>query len=147
MVGITPKDVYFNVAKSSVQGLKEPKNEIYHSNKLPKTVQKAIQEGQITQDEYVTMLEYAKWLPSGHRRLKLNYAELRNTLVSKDLKHAPLTKTSGLNKGGMTAVKGAKALTQREHLNTIMNKNRINKSQWPYTNPNFTSFANHAALK
>ena len=145
--GLTPKQIFFNVATTSVEGHKHPKGEIYNNNDLPKTVARAIKEGQITQDEYITMLEYAKWLPHGHRRLKLNYPELRNMLVSHDLEAAPLTKTTGLNKGGMVAIKGPAELTQREHLSTILNKNRIDKSQWPYTNPNFTSFANHAHLR
>lgn len=122
-------------------------NEIYENNDLPKRVRAAIKEGQITEDEYITMQEYARWLPHGKRQLKLNYPELRNMLVSHDLEKAPLTKTSGLNKGGKVAVEGARALTQREHLATIMNKNRIKKAQFPGTNPDFTSFANRFGLK
>ena len=73
MPTISPQQIFFNVATSSVQGHEHPKKEIYYDNSLPKRVQKKIAESQITQDEYVTMLEYAKWLPSGKRRLKLNY--------------------------------------------------------------------------
>ncbi len=144
--GLSTKQIFYNIATASVMGHKRPVDEIYHSNDLPKRAREAIRSGKITEDEYLTMLEYAKWLPHGKRQLKLNYAELRDMLVSHDLEQAPLTKTSGLNKGGKTALEGAKALTQREHIATIMNQNRINKKQWPHTNPNFTSFANHIKL-
>ena len=137
----------YNVATASVMGHKRPMEEIYDNNILPKRVQAAVREGQITEDEYLTMLEYAKWLPHGKRQLKLNYPELRDMLVSHDLEKAPLTKTSGLNKGGKTAIEGARALTQREHLATILNKNRIKKAAFPGTNPNFASFANRFGLK
>lgn len=147
MTGITTRQIVYNTATASVMGHKRPMNEIFDNNMLPKRVRAAVKEGQITEDEYITMMEYARWLPHGKRQLKLNYPELRNMLVSHDLEKAPLTKTSGMNKGGKTAIEGPKALTQREHLATILNKNRIRKAAFPGTNPNFTSFANRFGLK
>jgi len=156
MPTLDPKQIYFNVATTSVEGQEHPKEEIYHNNDLPKRVRKKLEESQMTQDEYITMTQYAKWLPSGKRQLKLNYPKLRDTLVSHDLEKEPLSKTSGLNKGGQVAIHGIQALTQREHLATIINQNRIRRAGYapsltgklqPATNPNFTSWANNIGLQ
>lgn len=134
--------IYLKVAQNSVAGEENPKDEIYHNNNLPnipKSVKKRMARAEISENEYLTMLAYAHWLPSGKRKLKLNYPELREMLVAKDLEQAPLTQTSGLSKGGMVSVKDPKILhemTQQEHL-TLLNKNRLKN------NPVYTSFRNN----
>ena len=141
-MSIPSSPIYLKVAQNSVAGEEKPREEIHHNNKLPKipkSVMKRMEKAEISEKEYLTMLAYAHWLPSGKRKLKLNYPELRQMLVATDLEQAPLTQTSGLNKGGMIAVKGQKVLkemTQQEHL-TLLNKNRLKN------NPVYTSFRNN----
>jgi len=98
-------------------------------------------EAEISQDEMIIMEQYAKLLPRGNRKLKLNIPELRDTIISKDLIAAPLTKTSGLNSGGTNSLLGkGKPKTQKDYIVDIQNKNALK------SNPNFTSFKNNFSL-
>ena len=90
------------------------------------------------------MEEFAKYLPRGHRKLKLNMAELRDELLSKSGVNQ-MTDVSGLRSGGLAArtgnlkappKKATQELDQRTILYTIKNNNRLKG------NPNFTSFKN-----
>jgi hypothetical protein len=111
----------------------------------------------MSDDAYLSMVQYAKWLSRGKRMLRLNMPELRDLLVSSDLKDTPLTKISGLNSGGKLAFADnqstkqvQKLLTQAKNIKgvTIMNKNRL-KSESNFKggfNPNYASFKNNVRL-
>ena len=116
---MTDKDIYLQVGRMSVMGKRMPKKEIYDDNSLLTKKQKEIMEGEsMSTDQYITMVEYAKYLPRGFRKLKLNYPELRDMLVSKELMKTPLDKTSGLSKGGKIAYLGNKSIiTERTFSN------------------------------
>ena len=145
---ITSADVFLQVRKDSVSGMHEPTREIFHNSKLPMNIAKKLGKSNIDEKEFLTMAAYAKWLPHGKRQLKLNYTELRDMLVANDLTKAPLTKEPGLNKGGKIAMDGLKAMSQKEHMTTILNKNRVRNDTVNYGgyNPNYTSFKNHIEL-
>ena len=148
---MTDKDIYLQVGRMSVMGKRMPKKEIYDNNSLLTKKQKEIMEGEkMSIDEYITMVEYAKYLPRGYRKLKLNYPELRDMLVSKELMKTPLDKTSGLSSGGKVAYVGTKALSQKEHLATILNKNKPKNAMFKksklsqqYSNPDYSYFKNN----
>ena len=114
-------------SRMSVMGMRMPDTE--PKMKLPVKVQKAIANGQIDEKEYIAMLTYAKYLPRGKRMLKLNYPELRDMLIGVQEKGAPLTKTTGLNSGGKLSkdmpVKKLREMSQKQHLVTIKNENRV----------------------
>ena len=136
MSKISNDKVYLNVKKNSVGGFQNPtlgKPEKLVDNDKDKEKSKS----EITQDEMIVMEEYAKYLPRGKRQLKLNVKELRNTVLANDLMAAPLTKTSGLNRGGNLSLVGGKPKEQKEYLYTIQNKNKLPN------NPNPTSFKNN----
>lgn len=136
MSKISNQNVYLNVKKNSVGGYQNPKlgkPEKLVDNKDKETTVKA----EISQDEMIVMEEYAKYLPRGKRQLKLNIKELRNTVLANDLMAAPLTKTSGLNRGGNLSLVGGKPKEQKEYLFTIANKNKLPN------NPNLASFKNN----
>ena len=136
MSKISNEKVYLNVKKNSVGGFQNPK-----LGKPEKLVDNDKDKGnvkaEISQDEMIVMEEYAKYLPRGKRQLKLNVKELRNTVLANDLMAAPLTKTSGLNRGGNLSLIGGKPKEQKEYLYTIQNKNKLPN------NPNPTSFKNN----
>ena len=150
-----------NIAKYSVNGKHLPKNETYPialDKKLPKQVRERLGKSVMSEEAYLTMTEYARWLPRGRRQMKLNMPQLKELLVSNDLKKTSLTKMSGLNRGGKLAFasnQGTKQvkqlLTQAEHMKgpTIMNNNRVSNSFYNFKgglNPNYTSFKNHIRL-
>ena len=150
-----------NQAKYSVNGKRNPAAESYPialDKKLPKAVKEKLGKSVMSEEEYLTMTEYARWLPRGKRQLRLNQSELRELLVSNDLKKTSLTKISGLNSGGKLAFganQGTKQvqqlLTQQEHIksNTIKNNNRVSNSFYNFKgglNPNYTSFKNNIRL-
>ena len=136
-----------SVSKMSVMGKRQP--DTSPKMKLPVKVQKAIDNGQIDEKEYIAMLAYAKYLPRGKRMLKLNYPELRDMLIGVQEKGAPLTKEAGLNSGGKLSqkmpVKKLKEMTQMQHHYTIKNENRVRsmRNATPdKKNPNYTSWKN-----
>lgn len=148
-------------AKYSVNGKRNPSAETYPialDKKLPKAVKERLGKSVMSEEAYLSMQQYAKWLPRGRRQMKLNMPELKELLVSNDLKKTSLTKISGLNSGGKLAF-GAnqgtkqvqKLLTQQEHIktNTIMNNNRVSNSFYNFKgglNPAYTSFKNNIRL-
>ena len=135
MSKISNEKVYLNVKKNSVGGFQNPT--LGKPEKLVDNKDKGKTKSEITQDEMIVMEEYAKYLPRGKRQLKLNVKELRNTVLANDLMAAPLTKTSGLNRGGNLSLVGGKPKEQKEYLYTIQNKNKLPN------NPNPTSFKNN----
>ncbi len=148
-------------AKYSVNGKREPQKETYPialDKKLPKAVKERLGKSVMSEEAYLSMEQYAKWVPRGKRQLKLNMPELKELLISNDLKKTSLTKISGLNSGGKLAFSAnqgtkqvQKLLTQQEHIksNTILNNNRVSNSFYNFKggkNPNPTSFKNHIRL-
>ena len=128
MSKITSDNVYLQIKKDSVGGHKKP---VLPKNKDLSKNDETIKKDKMSQDDMIIMEQYAQYLPSGKRQLKLNMSELRDTVLSNDLLEAPLTKTSGLNRGGNISLK---LKTQGEYIsNTIENKNRLRN------NPKYTS--------
>lgn len=110
---------------------------------------KKLENSKISVDEFIATEQFAKYLPRGNRKLKLNMAELRDDLLSKRGLYQG-TNTSGLRSGGLAARTGnlkappkqaTKELGQKAILYTIKNDNRLK------TNPNYTSFKNNISLK
>lgn len=135
MSKITNKNIYLNVKENSVGGFQNPT--LGKRDKLDVKKTESDKKAEITEDEMIVMGEYAKYLPRGKRQLKLNVKELRNTVLANDLMAIPLTKTSGLNRGGNISLVGTKPKEQKEYLYTIKNDNKLPG------NPNPTSFKNN----
>ena len=135
MSKITNKDIYTQVRKDSVNGLRLG-NDTAIKNPLPSKPESPKVESKFNLDEMILLENYAQYLPRGKRQLKLNIPELRDAVLSKDLISAPLTKTSGLNRGGLLSITTKQPKTQIEYLATIQNKNNLK------TNPNFAGFKN-----
>ena len=131
---LTNNNLYLQVERTNSAGYKKPFIEtVPIRTKSEPTISTSI-----SQDEMIILKEYAKYLPSGKRQLKLNMTELKDTLLSKQLIRDPLTKTSGENAGGNTSLN---LHTQGEYIQqTIENNNRLK------TNPNYTSFRNNITL-
>ena len=108
---------------------------------LPQTVQKRLAKSQIDEEEYLKMLEFARLLPRGHR--KLNDSDLTKLVIGES--EAPGTDRSGLRRGGDVAItmlddNSRKPLKTKSLQLNIKNKNRL------ATNPNFSSFKNNFKL-
>jgi len=135
---ISEQQIELKVRQDSVGGLEKGMND--KGEKLKSENMKP-EGGKITEDEMIVMEQYAKLLPRGNRKLKLNLPELRDTILAKDLIAAPLTKSSGLNRGGNNSLlTNGKLKTQKDYIVDIQNKNALS------TNPNFTSFKNNFSL-
>jgi hypothetical protein len=158
---ILGSQIHNEIAKYSVSGKHEPNKETYPialDAKLPKAVKERLGKSVMSEEAYLAMVEYAKWLPRGKRQLRLNTPQLKELLLSNDLKKTALTKTSGLNRGGKLAFASnqntkqvKQLLTQAEHIKgvTIMNNNRVSNSFYNFKggkNPNPTSFKNNIRL-
>jgi hypothetical protein len=136
MARISDKTIVNNNKRASVGGYKNPKVEIM---KLPKAVEKRLKESVITPEMYEEMLYFAKYQPSGKR--KLNDINLSRMVIGEDI--APLTDTQGLRKGGMVSEGNIdrKPLKNKTIKLNIKNNNRIQG------NPNYPSFKNNFKLK
>tara|TARA_B100000780_G_scaffold271249_1_gene231981 strand:+ start:1973 stop:2440 length:468 start_codon:yes stop_codon:yes gene_type:complete len=134
----------FNSTRIMSIGGKEIGNGGTGSMNIPKNVRVKMEKNNVTEDEYLSLLVFAKHLPRGKQQLKLNYKELRNQLISDHQeKKSALTATSGLRKGGKVSTNGIKALTLPDHILNIKNKNRrptfpINNVPYPYFKNDFT---------
>jgi hypothetical protein len=101
---------------------------------LPKKTMKMLKDADVSTDEYLAMLVYAKHLPRGKRELKLNMTELRKQLTSQvQSSEAYLTDVSGLRLGGKVATGGTKFLSQQAHIYNIKNKNQTQTKPVEYT--------------
>lgn len=110
---------------------------------------KKLEDSKISLDEFIATEQFAKYLPRGNRKLKLNMPELRDDLLSKQGLYQG-TDVNGLRSGGLAArtgnlkappKKATKELSQKAILYSIKNDNRLK------TNPNYTSFKNNISLK
>lgn len=104
--------------------------------KIDQTTLAKLKKNKMTEDEYLSLLVYAKHLPRGKQELKLNYNTLRDQLISDNQEgKSALNVTSGLRKGGMVSIKGlTKGMSLKEHLLTIKNKNRNQTKPIPFVN-------------
>lgn len=136
---INESDLIKSIREQSIQGKKTlTKPKIIQ---LPTKTIKMLKENNISTDEYLAMLCYAKHLPRGKRELKLNFVELRKQLISQvQSDEAYLTNMSGLRIGGKVATGGAKFLTQKSYIYNIKNKNR-NQTR-PIENVSYSYFKN-----
>lgn len=137
---LTDQVIELKVKEESVMGFEKGQSSKADKPGLT-TKEKNEKHAEISGDEMLVMEQYAKLLPRGNRKLKLNLPLLRDTVLARDLIAAPLTKTSGLNSGGTNSLqtKGP-AKTQKDYIVNIQNKNTLK------TNPNFTSFKNKFSL-
>lgn len=136
MTQLTDKQIYLQVKKDSVMGLREGASSKSIKPLPPSAPMEGEVKTEITLEEMVVLENYAQYLPRGNRQLRLNVKELTDAVLSKDLISAPLTKTSGLNTGGLLSITTKKPKTQIEYLATIQNMNNLK------TNPNFAGFKN-----
>ena len=138
---ITDESIELKVKQDSVMGFQKGQSSKPEKPGLNTKPDKDDKRSEISGDEMLVMEQYAKLLPRGNRKLKLNVPLLRDTVLAKDLIAAPLTKTSGLNSGGNNSLKTkGPAKSQKDYIVNIQNKNSLK------TNPNFTSFKNNFSL-
>jgi hypothetical protein len=159
---ISGQNIQNSIARTSIMGKHQPRKQVpanlnLQEMKLPKRTAEKLGRSTMSEEAYLNMVEYAKWLPRGKRSLRYNMNELKEMLLSNDLKETPLTKMHGLNAGGKLAFAEyrsepaiKKLLTQTEQLQeiTIKNNNRV-KSEYNLKggfNPNYTSFKNNIRL-
>ena len=158
---ITSNTVYLKVAKESIGG----KQDINAMETIPKFKEKKDDfkgKARLTKDEYIAMEQFAKLLPRGNRKLRLNLPELRQEMLSNP-KLKPLTDEAGLKTGGLVsvnlkgdAVSGTKLIKEMEQKDfkiTIKNNNRVtapeNYSSTNFNgyNPDYSSFKNNFILR
>ena len=137
MVKLSDKMMTDNIRRQSVGGYRRPNKP--KVMKLSKAVENRLKESIITPAMYEEMLYFAKYQPSGKR--KLNDTNLARMVIGEDI--APLTDTQGLRKGGMVSEGNVnkKPLKNKTIKLTVKNNNRLKD------NPNYTSFKNDFKLK
>jgi len=133
---LSDKLIFSQVKRDSVGGLQKGASSISINPPPPSKAPQAMPMAEISMEEKVILENYASYLPRGKRQLKLNVKELTDAVLAKDLMAAPLTKTSGLNRGGLQSVSSKKPKSQSEYIATIKNKNTLKM------NPVFSSFKN-----
>lgn len=146
MTMIPSSQILLNSRKSRIDGKQTYNDPTY---KLSDAKMKKLEDSKISLDEFIATEQFAKYLPRGNRKLKLNMPELRDDLLSKQGLNQG-TDTNGLRSGGLAArtgnlkappKKATKELSQKAILYTIKNDNRLK------SNPNYTSFKNNFSLK
>ena len=154
---LSHNSLYLNINKHSINGKQDLGKSDKERVKLDTKTKDKIALSRIDENDYIAMEEFAKLLPRGKRKLKLNMPELRDEVMSNP-KLEPLTDVSGLKNGGLVsyklngnAVKGSKEikdLQQKDFSLTIKNNNRV-KSDVNLNNgknPNYSSFKNKFML-
>ena len=137
MTQLTDKQIFQQVKRESVGGLQLGASGKRISPEPPSEPEvDTTAKARFSDQEMIILENYAQYLPRGNRKLKLNVKELTNTLLSRIEIAAPLTKTSGLNRGGNLSLTTEKPKSQKEYIATIQNMNNLK------TNPNFTGFKN-----
>lgn len=136
MVKISDKMMTNNIRRQSVGGYRKPNKP--KVMKLSKAVENRLKESIITPEMYEEMLYFAKYQPSGKR--KLNDTNLARMIIAEDI--APLTDRDGLRKGGLVSEGNVnrKPLKNKTIKLTVKNNNRLKG------NPNYTSFKNDFKL-
>ena len=136
MVKISDNLMTDNIRRQSVGGYRRPEKP--KVMKISKGVERRLKDSIITPAMYEEMLYFAKYQPSGKR--KLNDTNLSRMVIGEDI--APLTDTQGLRKGGMVSEGNVnkKPLKNKTIKLTVKNTNRLKN------NPNYTSFKNDFKL-
>jgi hypothetical protein len=140
MTQLTDKQIYLQVKRQSVGGFKLGASNIIVPEPLSRPMEMEMPKAKFSEEEMIVLENYAQYLPRGNRKLSLNIKELTDALLSRIQIAAPLTKTSGLNSGGLLSLTTEKPKSQNEYLATIQNKNNLK------TNPNFAGFKNDFKL-
>lgn len=137
MSKLSDKMMTDNIRRQSVGGYRRPNKP--KVMKLSKAVENRLKESIITPAMYEEMLYFAKYQPSGKR--KLNDTNLARMVIGEDI--APLTDREGLRRGGMVSEGNVdrKPLKNKTIKLTVKNNNRLKD------NPNYTSFKNNFKLK
>ena len=137
MVKISDTLMTDNIRRQSVGGYRRPNKP--KVMKLSKGVEKRLKDSIITPAMYEEMLYFAKYTPSGKR--KLNDTNLSRMVIGEDI--APLTDRDGLRSGGLVSEGNVnrKPLKNKPIKLTVKNNNRLKD------NPNYTSFKNNFLLK
>lgn len=140
MKRISDKNINDNIRRQSVGGFRNPptgKN--IETIKISNAVQKRIKDSVITPEMYKEMLYFAKYQPSGRR--KLNDINLSKMVIGEDI--APLTDTQGLRKGGLVSEGNIdrKPLKNKPVKLNIKNNNKLKN------NPDYPYFKNKFKLK
>jgi hypothetical protein len=154
---ISTSNIILKGMRSELGGYKNTKDErLHYPVKLDDKMMEKIEESEITLDEFIVMEQFAKYLPRGKRKLKLNLSELKTELLS-NINLNPLTDSDGLRTGGTASMKGnmkakpklatknIKEMEQKAFNFSIKNKNRV-KSSYNLNNgdnPRYTSFKNN----
>tara|TARA_R110000823_G_scaffold140191_1_gene270155 strand:+ start:4272 stop:4700 length:429 start_codon:yes stop_codon:yes gene_type:complete len=139
MSRISSGNIRLNRRKQSVGGYRNPPTgKDVEVEKLPQSVKDRLEKSVIDEDTYLNMLYFARYQPSGRR--KLNDENLSNLVIGED--EAPMTDTQGLRKGGTTSISilknnSIKPLKTKPLNLNIKNNNRLKG------NPNYTSFKNN----
>ena len=139
MSRISTSNIRLNRRKQSVGGYRDPPTgKEVQVEKLPQSVRDRLKKSLIDEDTYLNMLYFAKYQPSGRR--KLNDENLSSMVIGQD--EAPMTDTQGLRKGGQTSISilknnSIKPLKTKPLNLSIKNNNRLK------SNPNYTSFKNN----
>lgn len=137
--------ILLNQRRSEIAGKKTYNAPTY---KLTKDMEKKLEMSPLSLDSFISMEQFATFLPRGKRKLRLNMPELREELLSKRGMNQG-TNVDGLRSGGKAAMTGSmkappkkatSELDQATILYNIMNKNKL------ATNPNPTSFKNKFRL-
>ena len=153
---ISTNNIILKGQKAELGGYKNIKDErLHYPVKLDDKMLEKIEESEISLDEFIVMEQFAKYLPRGKRKLKLNMSELKTELLS-NINLNAMTDSDGLRTGGTAAMKGnmkakpklatknIKEMEQKAFNFTIKNKNRV-KSGYNLNdgdNPRYTSFKN-----
>jgi hypothetical protein len=141
---INSNTLFNSTRLSSIAG--NEKGNAGYSIKIPNNIDKKLIKNKMTQDEYLSLLVFAKHLPRGKQELKLNYPELRDQLIADNQTgKSSLNQVSGLRRGGIVASKGTKALNLKAHLLTIKNTNRNQTT--PIPNVDYPYWKNSFDLK
>lgn len=129
---LSESDLINSIRKQSIMGNRKLTAPIVMT--LPKKTMKKLKDSNISTEEFLAMLVYAKHLPRGKRELKLNFKQLREQLISEVQEDkAYLTQMSGLRLGGKVAITtSTKPLSQLQHIYNIKNKNRNQTNPIPF---------------
>ena len=159
---ISQPDINLQVRRASIDGNDIPPTEVPTYN-LPKHIKKKIAVSRISDEDYIILQQYAKYLPRGKRELlRLDMPEMKKLLLGNILEKASLTNDSGLRNGGQVAQmvleddandKIVKKLLTQQEQHKIYNGQAV-QSIYNYNkgfalnnqNPNPNGFINHFKL-
>lgn len=132
-----------NIRRASNSGYKNPPTgKDIETVELPNSVKKRIKESNMSEDQYLKMLYFAKYVPSGKR--KLNDKDLTKMVITE--REAPLTDTQGLRKGGNVSGNQVRMNVNRKPLKNKPLKLTIKNNNSLPNNPDYPSFKNNFSM-